>query len=364
MTMDCEKFDRVIMDLLYDELDELTRAAALRHVEHCQRCRAEISQLRSAREVATLALVDAPDGFEQRLRAAELAESSQLPLSQRAARTWTILTGYAMRPQLAMAALLMLMIGSSLLFLRPRPGSQTSAMQVTERGTPLPNQDQVVVPVAAAAEGGEDQEPRPEPTAEVTAAPAPAAPPPKVELAKAAPHRAPAPEALALRPQPTPTAGTVTLGDDPHDQSGQEIESRSFAEATRALQSGDLDRALVLFDELAAGGGQKAAASELNAALAAESLQGCAAALPRFDSVSARFPGSSLGNKATWRSATCRSKLGHNRRAILDFEKLMKVPQYRVDAERALIQLAQQPDRPKYEPANVPAPAPPVPVQE
>ncbi len=363
MTMDCEKFDRVIMDLLYDELDELTRAAALRHVEHCQRCRSELSQLKGAREVATLALVDAPDGFEQRLRAAELAESSQLPLSQRAARTWTILTGYAMRPQLAMAALLMLMIGSSLLFLRPRPGSQTSAMQVTERGAPLPNQDQVVVPVAAVIQEGAAEEPRPEPQPEVTPVPAPTAAPPKVELSKPIAHRSP-PEVAALRAAAAPSASAVAVGDDPQDRPGQEIEARSFAEATRALQSGDLDRALVLFDELAAAGGQKAAASELNAALAAESSQGCAAALPRFDSVSARFPGSPLGNKATWRSATCRAKLGQSRRAMLDFEKLMKVPQYRVDAERSLIQLAQQPVRPKTEPADVAPPAPPVPVQE
>lgn len=362
--MDCEKFDRVIMDLLYDELDELTRAAALRHVEHCQRCRAELAQLRSARELATLTLVDAPDGFEQRLRAAELAESSQLPFGQRAARAWTILTGYAMRPQLAMAALLMLMIGSSLLFLRPRPGSQTSAMQVTERGTPLPNQDQVVVPVVTAV-AEEDAPVEPTPPAEP--------PPPPVAVAanlkaeaptRAAAKSAHAPEPLALRSaSPAPVNTAAATGESP-DRSGQEAEERSFAEATRALQAGELDRALSLFDEIATAGGQKAAAAELNAALAAESSQGCAAALPRFDAVSARFPGSGLGNKATWRSATCRSKLGQTRRAMLDFEKLMKVPQYRADAERALIQIAQKPEKPKDEVPEAPPNAPLVPVQE
>lgn len=363
MTMDCEKFDRVIMDLLYDELDELTRAAALRHVEHCQRCRSELGQLRNARELATLTLVDAPDGFEQRLRAAELDESSQLPFSQRAARAWTIVTGYAMRPQLAMAALLMLMIGSSLLFLRPRPGSQTSAMHVTERGTPLPNQDQVVVPLAAPQLEEEDMpQPPPSPAPAVALAAAP-----KPEVAKAAvaskSHGESTPRVAA--PTVNSAAAIAAVGDEPLDRSGQEVEERTFAEATRALQSGDLERAIKMFDELAAGGGQKAGASELNAALAVESSQGCAAALPRFDSVSARFPGGSLGNKATWRSATCRSKLGQSRRAILDFEKLMKVPQYRADAERALLHLAQQPVSPnKEEPADLPLPAPPVPVQD
>lgn len=360
MTMDCEKFDRIIMDLLYEELDELTRAAALRHVEHCQRCRSELSQLKNAREVATLALVDAPDGFEQRLRAAELAESSQLPLSQRAARAWTILTGYAMRPQLAMAALLMLMIGSSLLFLRPRPGSQTSAMQVTERGTPLPNQDQVVVPVPATV----NDEPREPSLARATAEPAAASVAPSAprEVPKTLAARAHT-EPIHARSPAAPSAASASAEETP-DRSGQEVEERTFAEATRALQAGDLDRALAMFDELASAGGQKAAVSELNAALAAESSQGCAAALPRFDSVAARYPGSPLGNKATWRSATCRSKTGQVRRAMLDFEKLMKVPQYRADAERAFIQLAQQPDRPKEEPADLTPPTPPVPVQE
>jgi hypothetical protein len=350
------------MDLLYDELDELTRAAALRHVEHCQRCRAELNQLRSARELATLTLVDAPDGFEQRLRAAELAASSELPFSQRAARAWTIVTGYAMRPQLAMAALLMLMIGSSLLFLRPRPGTQTSAMQITERGTPLPNQDQVVVPVVTAEP--DDDTPVAAPTqlapAVVPAAPA-AAPKPEPKLAASRPH---APEMVAARSAlPAPVHSAAASATETPDHSGQEAEERSFAEATRALQAGELDRALSMFDNIAASGGHKAAAAELNAALAAESSQGCAAALPRFDSVSARFPGSALGNKATWRSATCRSKLGQTRRAMLDLEKLMKVPQYRAEAERALIQIAQRPEKPKDEVPETPTP-PPVPVQE
>jgi len=356
--MDCEKFDRVTMDLLYDELDELTRAAALRHVEHCQRCRSELNQLRSVRELATLTLVDAPDGFEQRLRAAELAASSELPFSQRAARTWTIVTGYAMRPQLAMAALLMLMIGSSLLFLRPRPGAQTSAMQVTERGTPLPNRDQVVVPLAGAV-ADEDAPEAPAPTAALAT---PVAPVVKAEPKHAA-LRAPAPEARAARSSSPAPVNSATPSVETTDRLRHEAEERSFAEATRALQAGELDRALSMFDDIAAAGGHKAAAAELNAALAAESSQGCAAALPRFDSVSARFPGSSLGNRATWRSATCRSKLGQTRRAMLDLEKLMKVPQYRADAERALIQMTQKPEKPKDDVPVIPN-RPPVPAQE
>ena len=43
-----------------------------------------------------------------------------------------------MRPQFAMAAVLVLVVGSSLLFLRARPGTMGSPVSVTERGNPLP----------------------------------------------------------------------------------------------------------------------------------------------------------------------------------------------------------------------------------
>ena len=38
--MDCEKFDQIIIDAVYDELDELTLAAAKRHADSCQHCQA------------------------------------------------------------------------------------------------------------------------------------------------------------------------------------------------------------------------------------------------------------------------------------------------------------------------------------
>ena len=46
-TMDCEKFDQIIIDALYDELDELTLAAAKRHAEGCPRCQAAWSGLKA-----------------------------------------------------------------------------------------------------------------------------------------------------------------------------------------------------------------------------------------------------------------------------------------------------------------------------
>jgi hypothetical protein len=148
--MDCERFERVVLDLLYEELDELTEASARRHLEHCARCQGIVQGLRATREVGALPLVDPPDGLELRILEAESKARSRLPLRQRFGRRVSVLAGYAMRPQLAMAALLLLAIGSSLIFIRGRPGDRES-VQVTERGSPEGESDSVaIMPVPAA----------------------------------------------------------------------------------------------------------------------------------------------------------------------------------------------------------------------
>src|SRR3954462_6210848 len=158
--MDCEKFDRVVLDLLYGELDELTEAAAKRHIEHCSRCKGVSSGLRATREVGALALVDPPEGLELGILEAERRLNAKLPLGKKLERGVSILAVYAMRPQLAMAALLLLMIGSSLFFLRARPGARDSVL-VTERGAPeteaehaeeiVPAPERLEAPAAAAS---------------------------------------------------------------------------------------------------------------------------------------------------------------------------------------------------------------------
>jgi len=102
--VDCEKFDRIVLDLLYDELDELTSAAARRHMEHCARCRSIGSGLRATRQVGMLPLLDAPEGLELAILEAERQATELLPLGKRLGRGLSLLAGYAMRPQLAMAA--------------------------------------------------------------------------------------------------------------------------------------------------------------------------------------------------------------------------------------------------------------------
>ena len=145
--MDCEKFDRIVLDLLYGELDELTEAAAKRHIEHCSRCKGVSSGLRATREVGALALVDPPDSLELGILEAERRMNAKLPLAKKLERGVSILAVYAMRPQLAMAALLLLMIGSSLFFLRGRAGAPDSVL-VTERGVPETEAEHVAIVAA------------------------------------------------------------------------------------------------------------------------------------------------------------------------------------------------------------------------
>ncbi|MRG93226.1 zf-HC2 domain-containing protein [Polyangium spumosum] len=147
--MDCQKFDQVVMDALYEELDELTYAALRRHVESCARCGEAWNGLRATREVAMLPLDEPSPGLEDRILAAVTDAQRTTPWHRKALRALAWAGSHAMRPQLAMAALFFLVIGSSLLLLRAKPGTVgITPVRVTERGVPAP--DEVDLSQAAA----------------------------------------------------------------------------------------------------------------------------------------------------------------------------------------------------------------------
>ncbi len=59
--MDCETCNDLLMDLLYDELDEVRAAAARKHLDGCASCRGAWQRLSQGRALAsTLAPVTAP----------------------------------------------------------------------------------------------------------------------------------------------------------------------------------------------------------------------------------------------------------------------------------------------------------------
>jgi hypothetical protein len=309
--MDCDKFERVLVSHLYGELDELTRAGASRHCDQCRRCQLLWSRLRVTREVGALPLRDPPENFEQRVLDAERQVHERLPLRLRLSRNLTILAGYAMRPQLAMAALALLMLGSSLLLLRPHPRSPSAMREPHVEGVPRQEPEEFVVPV-------------PETDEEDMAADTEVAPALEPAASAVATARGRAEAALTT---PASQQNEMEL-----DLARARAEDRAYAAAMAALRAANHAAAQQQFDAIVAAQGRNAAAAELYAALAAEQAQGCSAALPRFDSVAAKYSSADLGNMATWHSAICRTQLGHDRRALLDFQKLLKVPAY---AERA-----------------------------
>jgi tetratricopeptide (TPR) repeat protein len=325
--MDCEKFDRVVLDLLYGELDELTEAAARRHVEHCSRCKAITSGLRATREVGALALVEPPDSLELGILAGERKLNERLPFTKKAGRAISILAVYAMRPQLAMAALLLLMIGSSLVFLRARPSSRDSVL-VTERGVPESEADHVVIPAPPPAERRELSPP---------ATPSPrAAPAREVVAQRAKEEERAAPFAAA------PSIAEPAKGSAPAESEAlgaADVATDTLEAATAAFQGGRYVEAQRRFEEIAARGGSDAPVAALQAVEALRRQRGCPAAAPRYHEVHSRYRDTPSGSEAAWQAGDCYRALGELTRARESLEALLDVSEYRARAQAALQEL-------------------------
>lgn len=304
--MDSEKFDKVVLDLLYDELDELTRASAIRHVEQSGRAKALYSELRATREVGALPLVEPPADLERRIMDAEARARAGRPLSQRLGTLVSIVASYTMRPQLGMAALLMLMLGSSLLFLRVKPGEPSSVL-VTERGVPESERETVTVvpsPSVAAAAPAEAPSPAPHATRSRTGG--------------EASHAEPAPEKMARAE--SRSAAAAALGAPP-DSLGEGAGAPAPAPAPAGAAMPAADLAM----------NQKAAAEP--------AASGCAAALPHYEDVRAHPTSPSAGYAATWAAAECYRELGSYDRARSAYQSLLGVSEYADLAKRALTDL-------------------------
>jgi len=344
--VDCEKFDRIVLDLLYDELDELTTAAAKRHMEHCARCKAIGSGLRATREVGALPLVEPPEGLELRILQAEEQAAQLLPIGKRLGRGLSLLASYAMRPQVSMAALLMLMIGSSLFFLRAQPGDREHVL-VTERGVPESDNDSVtIVPKKPDV---------PEAARVAARPPAPAPQSPRSEDGAPRRDRVAEPKLLAPQAAPEPYAAAPAAeartgsalgasGDDKDLEGSSEPSSDSDASydaAMAAYRDGRYSEAQRRFDEIATLGGPHAANAALYGAQALRRISGCPTAAPRFEEIHTRYPGS-VGSDAAWQAADCYRSLGDLARARSNYEQLATDPSYKTRAKEAIAELDQR----------------------
>jgi len=225
------------------------------------------------------------------------------------------------------------MIGSSLLFLRVRPGARES-VHVTERGVPESEAETVaIVPAPEQARAGEmraapaspslgDREAKREKSAEPMAeeqAPGFAAPPP-------------ADDSLATGElaQSADKAGDAGTGDETFDRGMADYRAGRYAEAQKS------------FDEVVARGGSNTASAALFSAQSLRHASGCSAAAPRFESVGGRYRGTGVGNEATWQAADCYRALGHTADARRNYQQLVGVPGYEDRAQQALASLDEE----------------------
>jgi hypothetical protein len=332
--MDCEKLETVMIDELYGELDELTSAAAKRHVAGCARCSARLGGLRATRRVATVPLVEPAAGLEERILGAAEQAWIAAPPRPRLAKVISLAGSWAMRPQTATAAVFLVMIGTSVLLLRGKSARAPVGDEVTviERGTPAP---------AAPSPPGEADRaktnvfaPPPPPATDPRAQPLPAAP----SFAREGSASAGASTALrgaagGVAPvAPSRNAGRADNGAD-----------EPFEAALRSFHAGRFDEATHAFDAIPVSDPN---APDLWAARSVREGKGCRAAVGRFDRTASRSRRTSRGWDALLEGGVCYRALGDVAAARSRFTSLLDVDSHK-DRARAELDRLDDPRTPR-----------------
>jgi hypothetical protein len=342
--MNCETFDDAVLDLLYGEGDAAVAAEARRHFSSCARCKKVFETLSSARADLSLEELPVPAGLESRiLTAAAEARPPRLGFWATVDRFITVAGALAMRPQVAMAALLLLMSGSSLLLLRARPAGPGSVV-VTERGAPGAVVAATAVTVAMDRQGTPetyaDRAGKADKEKDRTGGPGEARGGDAAAVAAAAPAAPAEPEAAV--PMPTATAMPADAATTPV-ATGTIPESvasdPTFAAAMADYQAKRFDNALRTFDVVESGGGEAAPMAALYAARSLRYGKGCSAALVRYETIPTKYPATPAAQEALWDNAACQKERGSTDRARQLYQALRKNPDSRQRAEQALADL-------------------------
>jgi hypothetical protein len=402
--MVCEKFDNLFLEELYDELDEVTSAAVKRHASGCARCGPILDGLRATQRRARLPAFEVPADLEDRILASvseaqratppapqePAALAAPLSGSSRGSRALSWAGSWAMRPQTAMAAVFLLMVGTSAFVLRSRHSSErAAAVSVTEQGAPAgpsepaddhesldskaaaaahgPNVPPAAAPPVAAnpvasaaggivapndpagsaglvddvtggrARGSKDEQAvgstlsgKDKQSTKEEAAEKKAPSGPALEIANAAPPAGAPDGDYAPRSQavarPTNPSGGAQEQQDGFSAGMAAYRARNFLEATRS------------FDLAARSGDQNAA---LWAAKAVKEDGGCGAATPRFEGVAQKAGGSWIGSEAQLEAARCQMAGGQLDAARDKLARLSLVPSHAVVAQQLLRELDQ-----------------------
>ncbi|MEO7097348.1 MAG: hypothetical protein ABI175_29070, partial [Polyangiales bacterium] len=117
--MDCDKLDAMAIDLVYDELDARAAEEAEQHLLGCTRCTALVERLRAGKRASESLTLESPSSLlESRIVEAAARARRPEPWLRRIGRGVSTAGAYAMRPQVAMAAVVVVMVGMSVVLLR------------------------------------------------------------------------------------------------------------------------------------------------------------------------------------------------------------------------------------------------------
>jgi hypothetical protein len=333
--MDCERFEASLVDELYEELDEVTSAAAKRHVAGCARCASLLGGLRAARRVAVLPIVEPSLDLEDRILAAARKAQMAVPMGRRLSRAVSLAGSWAMRPQTAMAAVFILMVGSSVLFVRRSRVADSGSVTVTAQGQPAPasptsTSSDVPSPpldskVAAAAHGAPNNY-APTPTA--SGAPA-------GEGALAFKDRSALPSAYPTR---VATTKDDSLGSSELDKSA--APKGAWSSAAGAGAGAPASNGFQGASEAAGDGRSTDFGAALLAADATRGASDCGAATDSYDQIAQQAWGTQAGYEATFKAGQCYQALGKNDVALQRFQRLITVPQYAPRAQELINKLS------------------------
>ena len=352
--MDCERFNQVVIDLLYAEVDPAVVSQLQQHLERCEGCAMTLSNLRAARKLLAIPVFEPPVGVEEPAMRAGQQYCANLPWYRRLAG-WVSWAGrFAMHPQIAMGALLVLIVGSGLLLMRAQQGSwQAAVVRVTERGVPEVRESETVAqpdPVSLLAQTAVRADPSNSVGANAAGADTKGAalrsddmpvlsPTENTDNNNADdPARAQgsaddaASDAPAMDSEPAELASASEANPEQHG-------TDSFADALSMYQSKNYAAAYRAFDRIALAGGPKAASAAMYAARSVRISAGCSHALHRFDAIATKYRGMPEAIEAKWQSAACARILGDYIRARLVYRELAQIDGLRERAEKELARI-------------------------
>ncbi|HSO33727.1 MAG TPA: hypothetical protein VLT33_14435 [Labilithrix sp.] len=331
--LDHDTFHDLEIEALYEELDGPRAAAIHAHAASCEACASRFERLRRARMRGLAALAEpVSSDFESRVMAAVDAALARrqggpvlVPRMQSGAAPPAAAPGagaaakvipFFSRPSFAVAATLILVLGAAAILGQLSMAKKASAPMASAADeapaastlTPVPMSEPVAAATATAAAAAPAAAPLLATTegdnAEIGGGANALA-----ERSKGAAARRPAPPAMvaANEPAPPPPAAMAPspAKSKPVGGAAAGPTDPSFAAAKALYGAGRYAEALPRFEALRGSNPE----ADLYAARCVQRINGCAAAVPRFDATAQRNAGTDVGNRARVEGDACTQRL-------------------------------------------------------